>query len=75
MERNFGFAITSAEVSDGILQENKHRCAEENLLLYTRDDGQGDLKCPNTGFFVHFGQGFLDQGEFSIDLPTSSINL
>ena len=73
--RNFEFEITSAEVSDGSIREQAPLPGRKFNFVH-RDDGQG-ASSANTGFFVHFRQGFLDQGEFSIDLPTpnQSVNV
>ena len=66
--RNFDFEIVSAAVSDGAIKEQNPLPGRKFSLLH-RDDGQGSSSA-NTGFFVHFRQGFLDQGEFDINLPT-----
>ena len=44
-------------------------CPGRKFSFIYKDDGQG-ASSANTGFFVHFRQGFLDSGEFSVDLPT-----
>ena len=73
--RNFDFEITSAEVLDGSINEHAPLPGRKFGLIH-RDDGQG-ASSANTGFFVHFRQGFLDQGEFNINLPTpnQSVNI
>ena len=73
--RNFEFEITSAEVSDGSIKEQAPLPGRKFSFVH-RDDGQG-ASSANTGFFVHFRQGFLDQGEFNVSLPTpnQSVNI
>ena len=66
--RNFEFEIVSAEVKDGSISEQAPLPGRKFSFIY-KDDGQG-ASSANTGFFVHFRQGFLDSGEFSVDLPT-----
>ena len=39
-------------------------------MLY-RDDGKG-ASSNNTGFFAHFRQGVLDNGDFNIDVPSNN---
>ena len=66
--RNFDFEITSASVIDGSIIEQPPLPGRRFSLLH-RDDGQGSASA-NTGFFVHFRQGFLDQGDFNVELAT-----
>mgnify|MGYP007000237868 len=39
--------------------------------LIHRDDGKGSAS-NNTGFFVHFRQGVLDQGDFNLITPSNN---
>ena len=42
-----------------------------NFAFLYRDDGQG-AGSNNTGFFAHFRQGRLDQGDFNISKPSAN---
>lgn len=62
------FEIVSTNVSDGEIVEETPLTGNSFAMLY-RDDGRGPSSS-NTGFFVHFRQGSLDEGFFTIDSPT-----
>lgn len=62
------FEIVSANIENGNIVEEPPLPGNSPALLY-RDDGQG-AGSTNTGFFMHFRQGRLDQATFGIDNPT-----
>lgn len=62
------FEIVSANIENGSIIEEPPLPANNPTCLY-RDDGQGAGSI-NTGFFMHFRQGRLDTGAFSISNPT-----
>ena len=64
------FEIVSADLQDGKIQEETPFPGRNFALLY-RNDGQGSAST-NSGFFVHFKQGLLDQGQFSITNPVNN---
>ena len=64
------FEITSTNVESGNIVEESPLPGNNFAFLY-RDDGQG-AGSNNTGFFAHFRQGRLDQGNFSIATPSSN---
>ncbi len=69
--RNMVFEIvsTSFKDSDDLYEEPP---AQGNRLAFIyRNDGKGNAS-PNTGFFLHFRQGILNQGTFTIDQPSTN---
>jgi len=64
------FQIVSTDVSDGNIAEEPPLVGNSFAYLY-RDDGQGPGST-NTGFFAHFRQGNLDNGQFSITQPVAN---
>ena len=60
--RNLQFQIVSTDVTDGIISEEAPLPGNSLAFLY-RDDGRG-AGSSNSGFFVHFRQGILDQGSY-----------
>lgn len=62
------FEVVSANIENGSIVEEPPLPANNPTCLY-RDDGQGAGSI-NTGFFMHFRQGRLDTGAFSISNPT-----
>jgi len=64
------FEIVSTDIDDGTISEEAPLPGSNFAFLY-RDDGQG-AGSSNTGFFAHFRQGRLDQGDFNISKPSSN---
>ena len=64
------FEIVSSDITGGNILEEAPLPGNNFAFLY-RDDGQG-AGSNNTGFFAHFRQGRLDQGDFTINKPTSN---
>ena len=64
------FEIVSTDINDGTIAEEAPLPGSNFAFLY-RDDGQG-AGSSNTGFFAHFRQGRLDQGDFNISKPSSN---
>lgn len=62
------FEIVSSDLFNGSIVEEPPLPGNNLAFLY-RDDGQG-ASSSNTGFFVHFRQGRLDSGPFSISNPS-----
>lgn len=67
---NTPFEMVSTDIEDGNILEEAPLPGNSLAFLY-REDGQGNGSA-NTGFFVHFRQGILDQGNFNITNPTSN---
>jgi len=65
--RSLDFEIVSTDIADGEIVEEPPMPGNQVGLLY-RDNGQG-ASSSNTGFFMHFRQGSLQKGEFTINLP------
>ena len=66
--RNIAFEIVSIDVNDGVLEELSPLRTNKLQFVY-QDDGRGSASS-NTGFFFHFRQGTLQQGDFNVDLST-----
>ena len=64
------FEIVSTDIGTGDITEESPLPGNNFAFLY-RDDGQG-AGSNNTGFFAHFRQGRLDQGDFTINKPTTN---
>jgi len=64
------FQIVSTDIEDGSLKEEPPVPGNNFAFLY-RDDGQG-AGSTNSGFFAHFRQGTLTNGQFSITQPTEN---
>ena len=64
---NLDFDVVSTGFESGAIVEETPAVGEALRFLY-RDDGKGSAS-NNTGFFAHFRQGVLDQGDFSIATP------
>jgi len=64
------FEIVSTSFDNGAIMEEAPLVGRRFSLLH-RDDGKGNAS-NNTGFFVHFRQGVLDQGNFSVDVPSNN---
>jgi len=68
--KNIPFEVVSAELtSDEIIEEPP--LAGNNLGFIYRDDNKG-FGSSNTGFFMHFKQGLLEDGTFTIDTPSTN---
>ena len=65
--KSLDFEITSVDVTDGEIVEEAPLPGSQMAFLY-RDNGQG-AGSASTGFFVHFRQGTLQRGDFTIDSP------
>jgi hypothetical protein len=68
--RSTTFEIVSTDLQNDTVVEEPPLPGNNFAFLY-RDDGQG-AGSNNTGFFAHFRQGRLDQGEFAISNPSSN---
>jgi len=68
--QTLSFEVLSTSFENGSIVEEAPLTARQFSLLH-RDDGRGNAS-NNTGFFAHFRQGVLDQGEFSITVPSSN---
>tara|TARA_Y200000002_G_scaffold380447_1_gene391955 strand:- start:21890 stop:25417 length:3528 start_codon:yes stop_codon:yes gene_type:complete len=69
-EKNIVFEITSATIdADKIFEEDP--LPGNSLGFLYREDGKG-AGSSNSGYFVHFRQGVMDTGNFSIDNPTTN---
>ena len=64
------FQIVSTDVESGEISEEPPIPGNNFAFLY-RDDGQG-AGSTNSGFFAHFRQGTLNNGNFSITQPTEN---
>jgi len=64
------FQIVSTDLVDGNVEEEAPLPGNNFAFLY-RDDGRGPGSS-NSGFFTHFRQGILDNGQFSITQPTAN---
>jgi len=69
------FEIVSTAISNGSIVEEPPLLGNSPSFLY-RDDGQG-AGSSNTGFFMHFRQGELEEGTFSINnpIPNQIVNI
>ena len=66
--RNTAFEVVSVDLKDGELTELSPLPTNKLQFVY-KEDGRGNASS-NTGFFFHFRQGTLQQGDFSVDLST-----
>lgn len=68
--RSMSFEIVSTILSEGTIKEDAPKRGNSLCLLY-RDDlkGYGSI---NTGWFMHFRQGLLQQTTFSVSTPTTN---
>ena len=67
--RNMNFEIVSTVIKDGKeIVEDAPQPGKSLAFLY-RDDGKGAAS-PTTGFFLHFRQGTLNTGVFTINQPS-----
>ncbi len=64
------FEIVSSDINDNALEEEIPIVGNSFACLY-KNDGQGPAST-NTGFFATFKQGALDEGQFSVQNPSSN---
>jgi hypothetical protein len=64
------FEVVSTDISNGDIIEEPPLPGNSLAFLF-RDDGQGAASS-NTGFFLHFRQGRLDNGNFSVTTPSTN---
>ena len=68
--KNTEFEIVSTGLEENSIVEEAPLPGNNFAFLY-RDDGQG-AGSSNTGFFAHFRQGRLDQGNFTVNNPSTN---
>lgn len=68
--KNVPFEVVSAEVRENEILEEPPLSGNNLGFLY-RDDNKG-FGSSNTGFFLHFRQGLLEDGTFTIDTPSTN---
>ena len=61
------YEVVSTDFSNSVIREEPPLPGTSPAFLF-RDDGQG-AGSNNTGFFMHFRQGRLDEGTFSVSNP------
>jgi len=66
--RNTQFEVVSVDVNAGIVEELAPLPTNKLSCLY-KDDGKG-YSSSHTGFFFHFRQGVLQQGDFNVAVST-----
>lgn len=69
--RSMPFEIVSTSFKDAEEIYEEPPAVGNRLAFIYRNDGKGNGSA-NTGFFVHFRQGVLNQGTFTIDQPTTN---
>jgi len=69
-EKNMVFEVTSASITKDKIFEETPLPGNSLAFLY-REDGKG-AGSSNTGYFLHFRQGVLDNGVFTVDSPTTN---
>ena len=62
------FEVVSTDFENSVIREEAPLPGTSPAFLF-RDDGQG-AGSNNTGFFMHFRQGKLDNGTFAVNNPT-----
>ena len=67
---NANFEVTSCKIQDDNIIEEPPLPGNSLGFLY-REDGRGNASS-NTGYFVHFRQGVLNNGEFSVTNPAAN---
>lgn len=68
--RTVTFEVTSTDITDQDIIEEPP-LPRSSLAFLFRDDGQGPAST-NTGYFCHFRQGILDNGNFQITNPSTN---
>lgn len=66
--RNTQFEVVAADINAGEIEELAPLPTNRLSVLY-KDDGKG-FSSSNSGFFFHFRQGVLQQGDFNVALST-----
>jgi hypothetical protein len=69
--RNLPFEIVSTTFKDQTYLYEEPPAVGNRLAFIYRNDGKGNGST-NTGFFIHFRQGILNQGTFTIDQPSTN---
>lgn len=69
--RNMTFEVVSTTFSNAIEIYEEPPSAGNRLAFIYRNDGKGNGSV-NTGFFLHFKQGILNQGTFTITQPSTN---
>jgi hypothetical protein len=69
--RNLPFEIVSTTFKDQNFLYEEPPAVGNRLAFIYRNDGRGNGST-NTGFFIHFRQGILNQGTFTIDQPSTN---
>lgn len=68
--KSVAFEVVSTDITDTDIVEEAPFPGNNFAFLY-RDDGRG-VASSNSGFFTHFRQGTMDQGQFNVDSPSTS---
>ena len=68
--KSLAFEVVSTDFSDVSIEEEAPFPGNNFAFLY-RDDGRG-VASSNSGFFCHFRQGTMDQGQFNVTNPSTS---
>ena len=69
--RSLSFEIVSTVFKDKTEIYEEPPAVGNRLAFLYRNDGRGNGSS-NTGFFIHFRQGVLNQGTFTIDQPSTN---
>jgi hypothetical protein len=69
--RNMDFEITSCSFKNSMNIYEEPPFPGTNLAFLYRNDGGGDASS-NTGFFMHFRQGSIQEGNFTIASPSTN---
>ena len=69
--RNLQFEIVSSTFKDQNYIYEEPPAVGNRMAFVYRNDGKGNGSA-NTGFFVHFRQGIMSQGTFTIDQPSTN---
>lgn len=69
--RNMNFEVVSTVIDNETDIVEDPPQAGKNLSFLYRDDGRGAAS-PTSGFFLHFRQGNLNTGTFTIDQPSTN---
>jgi hypothetical protein len=68
--KSVSFEVVSTDFTDVNIEEEAPFPGNNFAFLY-RDDGRG-VASSNSGFFCHFRQGTMDQGQFNVTNPSTS---
>ena len=68
--RSVRFEVVSTDIVDKVIQEEAPFPGNNFAFLF-RDDGRGNASS-NTGFFSHFREGSIDEGQFTITSPSTN---